>query len=93
MNKLWLFPTPFWSKLSSFLMALIVSALILILPNMVVGEDGIYSHSFVSLVMIAISGCYVHGIGFVPKNIVALVLFSPYLCWPILLLALYSWVF
>ena len=87
----WLFPASFWSKLCSFFLALILSALVLVLPNMIAGEDGQYSHSFVSLVMLAISGCYVHGIGFVPKNIVALVLFSPYLCWPILCWAAYSW--
>lgn len=91
MKKICLFPVSAWAKFCSLSLAFVMSALVLILPNLILGEDGRYSHGFVSLVMLAISGCYVHGIGFVPRNYVALIVFSPYLCWPVVFLALYRW--
>jgi len=91
MHRLVIFPVSAWTRFCSLFLAFVMSALVLILPNLIVGEDGAYSHGFVSLVMLAISGCYVHGIGFVPRNYLALVLFSPYVCWPVLFIAVYRW--
>ncbi len=46
-------------------------------------------HSLLSLSMLGISGCFVQGVGFEPRHPVPRLLFSPFISWPLLSLALF----
>ncbi len=54
-------------------------------------SNGGYSHRALMLVMIGISGGFVHGVGFVPKHWFWKWLFSPYIAWPLMLWGYYTW--
>lgn len=45
-------------------------------------------HSVLSLVMLGLSGCFVQGVGFEPRHPLPRLLFSPFISWPLLSLAL-----
>lgn len=45
-------------------------------------------HSVLSLVMLGLSGCFVQGVGFEPLHPLPRLLFSPFVSWPLLSLAL-----
>jgi len=80
-----------WARILSFTFGVVLSVFILILPQVVAKDVSELDHRILSLIMLAMSGCFVHGVGFVPKNILAKYLFSPYVCWPIVGLAVFQW--
>ena len=82
-----------WARLLSFIFGIVLSIFILLLPQFIAKDVSELDHSLLSLIMLAMSGCFVHGVGFVPKNIFAKYLFSPYACWPIVGLAVFEWGF
>ena len=69
-----------------------LSVFILLFPQHIARDLTELDHGLLSLVMLAMCGCFVHGIGFTPYNMVAKVMFSPLLCWPIAGLAVWMWV-
>lgn len=79
------------ARLLSFVFAICLSVFILLLPQHIARDLTELDHGLLSLVMLAMCGCFVHGIGFRPYNIWAKTLFSPILCWPVVGLAVYMW--
>lgn len=52
----------------SFLMALPLAAVLLIHPGAMLDANGHYNHSALMMVMIGISGGFIHGVGFLPHK-------------------------
>lgn len=75
----------------SFLMALPLAAVLLIHPSMMLDADGHYSHRVMMLIMIGISGGFIHGVGFIPRLWLWKWLFSPFIAWPLMLLGYFTW--
>ena len=75
----------------SFLMALPLAAVLLIHPSMMLDAEGNYSHRVMMLIMIGISGGFIHGVGFIPRLWLWKWLFSPFMAWPLMLLGYFTW--
>lgn len=75
----------------SFLMALPLAAVLLIHPSMMLDVEGNYSHRMMMLIMIGISGGFIHGVGFIPTLWLWKWLFSPFVAWPLMLLGYFTW--
>lgn len=75
----------------SFLMALPLAAVLLIHPGAMLDANGHYNHSVLMMVMIGISGGFIHGVGFLPQFWLWKWLFSPYVAWPLMLWGYYTW--
>lgn len=80
------------ARLLSFLLAIALSVFILLFPQHIARDLTQLDHGLLSLVMLAMCGCFVHGIGFRPYNLVAKIAFSPVLCWPMAGIAIWMWV-
>ena len=80
------------ARVFSFIIAIALSVFVLLLPQHIARDLTELDHGLLSLVMLAMCGCFVHGIGFKPYNMVAKVMFSPILCWPVTGLAVWMWV-
>lgn len=76
----------------SFLLALPLAAILLVHPALMLDAQGNYNHSLLMLVMIGISGGFIHGVGFIPKFWLWKWLFSPYIAWPLMVLGYYIWI-
>lgn len=77
----------------SFLLALPLAAVLMIAPALMLDENGHYSHPMLMLVMLGISGGFVHGVGYIPKFWLWKWLFSPIVAWPLMLLGYYLWLY
>ncbi len=75
----------------SFLMALPLAAVLLIHPGAMLDANGHYNHSALMMVMIGISGGFIHGVGFLPQFWLWKWLFSPYVASPLMLWGYYTW--
>ena len=82
-----------WARFLSFSLGIILAVIILLLPQIIAKDTSDLNHNFLSVIMLGMSGCFVHGVGFVPRNFVAKYLFSPYVCWPVAMITFYSWIF
>lgn len=79
------------ARVFSFLLGVGLSVFILFFPQWIARDSTELDHTLLSLVMLAMCGCFVHGLGFKPYNIVAKLIFSPLLCWPISAMAFWMW--
>lgn len=81
---------PWWqqpaSRMLSLLLATPLALLLLIHPAAYLDAQGRYSHGLLMLVMLGISGGFVHGVGFDPLNRLWRLLFGPHCAWPLLCL-------
>lgn len=75
----------------SFLLALPLAAILLVHPALMLDENGHYNHSLLMVVMIGISGGFIHGVGFIARFWLWKWLFSPYIAWPLMILGYYTW--
>ena len=75
-----------WGRALSLLLASPMALLLLVHPAAMLDADGSYSHSLLMLVMVGVSGGFVHGVGFVPYNRFWRLLFGPLCAWPLMLL-------
>lgn len=75
----------------SFLMALPLAAVLLIHPSMMLDAHGHYSHNAMMLIMLGISGGFIHGVGFQPHFWLWKWLFSPLIAWPLMLFGYMTW--
>lgn len=75
----------------SFLIAIGLSMFILLFPQHIARDLTELDHGLLSLVMLAMCGCFVHGVGFQPYNRMAKFMFSPIICWPVAGLAVWMW--
>lgn len=74
-----------WSRVISWLLAAPMCLLLLIHPSAMVDSSGSYSHSLLMLVMVGVSGGFIHGVGFYPRHITWRILFHPILAWLLML--------
>jgi len=77
----------------SFLMALPLAGVLLIHPGSMLDANGHYNHSALMMVMIGISGGFIHGVGFLPQFWLWKWLFNPFIAWPLMLWGYYTWFF
>ena len=75
-----------WSRALSLLLASPLALLLLIHPAAYLDDQGRYSHNLLMLVMLGISGGFVHGVGFDPINRLWRLLLGPACAWPLLVL-------
>lgn len=75
----------------SFLLALPLAVVLLIHPSLMLDHRGEYSHNVMMLIMIGISGGFIHGVGFAPRFWLWKWLFSPFVAWPLMFLGYYTW--
>lgn len=69
----------------SLTLALTTSGVFLIAPFLVAQKTTGAVHGLASLMMVGVTGAFVHGVGFVPRKAVWRWLFSPMVCWPLLI--------
>lgn len=81
-----------WARALSLLLAAGLSLFILIWPRLIAESSSHIDHGMLSLQMLGISGCFVHGLGFIPHHPIPKWLFSPYCCWPMLLVSVLNWI-
>lgn len=81
------------AMLVSFLLALPLAGILLIHPSLMLDDQGHYSHRMMMLIMIGISGGFIHGVGFLPRFWLWRWLFSPWVAWPLMGLGYYTWLF
>lgn len=74
------------ARLFSMLLALSLSALLLVNPNHIADSTAALDHGYLTLLMLALSGAFIHGIGFKPIFFLWRMLFSVYFSWTILVL-------
>ena len=71
-------------RVLSLLLASPLALLLLIHPAAFLDDQGRYSHSLLMLVMLGISGGFIHGVGFDPLHRLWRLLFGPVCAWPLL---------
>lgn len=72
------------TRFISMILALTLSGLLLINPNHIADSTAQLDHGYLTLLMFALSGAFVHGIGFKPRFWLWKLLFSPYFSWTVL---------
>jgi len=75
----------FISRSFSFFLACALSSLILLMPQAFTNEENTVNHSLLMLLLIGIMIGFIHGIGFQAKSRLLGFIFSPMICWPIML--------
>ncbi|ALH96036.1 cyd operon YbgE family protein [Acinetobacter equi] len=75
----------------SCLLAFPLAAVLLVHPSAMLNSNGEYSHSAMMLIMIGISGGFIHGVGFQPRFWLWKWLFSPWIAWPLMIWGYYTW--
>lgn len=78
------YPNPGWSRLVSLLLAIALSALILVYPRAVATSVSDVNHSLLNLLMWGIAIGFIHGVGFVPRMAIWRTVFSPFIGWPLM---------
>ncbi|MCW8994601.1 MAG: cyd operon YbgE family protein [Psychromonas sp.] len=68
----------------SLLLALALSGLLLINPRHIADNTAQLNHGYLSVLMLALSAVFIHGIGFKPIFWLWKIVFSPYWSWPVL---------
>ncbi|MFL0808283.1 MAG: cyd operon YbgE family protein [Oceanobacter sp.] len=80
-----------WARALSLLGALVLSGLLLAMPQLVAVGMHELDHGTLSAGLWGISGGFVHGVGYVPEMRLWRYAFSPYLAWPLMGLCIYWW--
>jgi len=71
-----------WARAMSLVTALALMLLITLMPRGLVTPDGsAISHGVLTLIMWGMSAGFVHGMGFVPRNRLVRMAFSPLVAW------------
>jgi cyd operon protein YbgE len=71
-----------WVRGSTLATAVALMLLITLMPRGLTTADGsAISHGLLSLIMWGMSAGFVHGIGFVPRNRILRIVFSPLVAW------------
>lgn len=88
-NGVWGIFYMFPSRLISYMGAIGITACLFIFPSAIADSAQSINHSVLSLILLSTSAGFIHGSGFVPRNLVWKVLFSPLFIWPAQLFSLY----
>lgn len=76
-----------WLRAVSFAIALSITFSVVTYPRLYASDMHDVAHGLMALLMLGMSACYVHGIGFVPRNAVLRWVFSPWVAWPVVAVA------
>lgn len=82
-RPLWLYTG--WARLLSFVLAVALTAFILIWPRAVAASLTEVRHGLLSLLMWGIAAGFVHGVGYVPVYRIWRLLLGPLVGWPLML--------
>ena len=69
----------------SLLFALMTAGLITAWPKILIGDAGHVDHGYVTLLLLANSICFVHGLGYKPTTTIWRYFFTPVLGWPLVI--------
>ena len=72
------------TRFVSITLALAISGLLLVNPNHIADSAATLDHGYLTVLMMALSAAFVHGIGFNPIFWVWKIIFSPYFSWPVM---------
>ena len=72
------------TRLVSMTLALFLSVVLVVNPGHIAQSSAQLDHGYLSLLMLALSAAFIHGIGFNPIFWLWKILFSPYFSWAIL---------
>lgn len=75
----------FFSRTISFLLAMALSGLILLIPHALTNQDNTVNHWLLMILMVGIMIGFIHGIGFRAKSALIGYIISPLLGWPLML--------
>lgn len=78
------------TRVFSLLLALFLSGLLLIYPNHIATSSTQLDHGYLTMLMLALSAAFIHGIGFYPRYWLWKILFSPYFSWGVLLTFIFN---
>ncbi|MEZ5525777.1 MAG: cyd operon YbgE family protein [Pseudomonadales bacterium] len=81
-----------WARLLSFSMALALSGLLFVAPQVVAQTDAEINHLKLMLAMWGISAGFVHGVGFIPRMRLWRLLLGPLAAWTLMGLSICWWV-
>lgn len=74
-----------WARGASLGTALVMMILITLFPRGLTAADGSpISHGILALIMWGLSGGFVHGVGFVPRNPGLRLALGPLIAWPLM---------
>lgn len=73
----------------SVIAAFAVMALVVLYPRAIAEDGASVPHGSFVLLMMGMSVCYIVGFGFVPKNKILRILFSPYMGWALMAVGLF----
>jgi predicted membrane protein len=73
------------SRAISLTLALAASGVLMIAPFLVARHMTPADHGWASLMMLGITGAFVHGVGFVPRMKILQWLFAPVVAWTLIL--------
>ncbi len=74
-----------WLRRVSLLLALASAMIITAWPKILIGDTGHVDHTYVTLLLLANSICFVHGLGYKPTTPVWRYFFTPLLGWPLVI--------
>lgn len=78
------YPNPGWSRLVSILLAIALSALVLVYPRAVATSVSDVNHTLLNLLLWGIAIGFIHGVGFVPRMTLWRLVFNPAIGWPLM---------
>jgi predicted membrane protein len=74
-----------WMRRISLLLALLTATLITAWPKVLIGDAGHVDHGYLSLLLLANSACFIHGLGYTPTTRLWRYLFTPLFGWPMMI--------
>lgn len=77
------------TRFVSIILALALSALLLVNPSHIADSAAELNHGYLTLLMMALSAAFVHGLGFNPIFWLWKIVFSPYFSWPVMFIFIY----
>lgn len=78
------YPSPFWARLLSLTLALVLSGLVLVYPGVIAETAASLRHGALSLLFWGVATGFVHGVGFVPRMNLWRAVFHPLLGWALM---------
>lgn len=69
------------ASLFSLLLSIVVSLLLMLYPQAVIQSGQSPDHWMLMMCMLGVTGGFVHGVGFVPRNKLARIFFAPLIAW------------
>lgn len=78
----------FPARMTSLILALIVSVVILLYPQFLIDDQGKSQHTLLMIFLFATMLGFIHGVGFRPQTTLWQLVLSPLISWPVMLTAI-----